>query len=77
MRARCNIGNRGDEMDVRHMKPMFALGDSWFPFYNIRDEESVKKAIGQSDIVINMVGKYYETKHLVSTNRAVSVPAHY
>ena len=66
------MANRGCEMEIRHLKPCFGLGDAWFPFYNIRDEDSVRQAIGESDIVINLVGKYYETKHIVKTHRAVS-----
>jgi NADH dehydrogenase (ubiquinone) 1 alpha subcomplex subunit 9 len=61
--------NRGCELEIRHLKPMFSLGDAWFPFYNIRDETSIRQAIGDSDIVINLVGKYYETKHIVKTLR--------
>lgn len=69
LNTRCNMPNRGDELEVRHLKPMFALGNTHFPMYNIRDEESVRKAIGNSDIVINLVGKFYETKGLVRTRQ--------
>lgn len=37
--------------------------------FNPRDDESIKAAIKNSDIVINMIGKHYETKHLVPTRR--------
>lgn len=70
LNTRCNMPNRGDELEVRHLKPMFALGNTYFPMYSIRDEDSIRKAIGNSDIVINLVGKYYETKGLVRTRRA-------
>ena len=33
------------------------------PFHP-RDEQSIRDCIGNSDIVLNFVGKYYETKNL-------------
>jgi NADH dehydrogenase (ubiquinone) 1 alpha subcomplex subunit 9 len=38
--------------------------------FSPRDEESIVASIQYSDIVVNMIGKYYETKHLVPTRRA-------
>uniref|UniRef100_A0A6U3VJR2 NAD-dependent epimerase/dehydratase domain-containing protein n=3 Tax=Ditylum brightwellii TaxID=49249 RepID=A0A6U3VJR2_9STRA len=58
------IANRGDDMELRHLKPSFDLGRSRFVFYSPRDRESMKEVIADADIVINMVGKYYETKAL-------------
>ena len=37
--------------------------------FSPRDEDSVRAAIAHSDVVINMIGKHYETKHLVPTRR--------
>ena len=37
--------------------------------FSPRDDESIIAAIKNSDIVINMIGKHYETKHLVPTRR--------
>ena len=59
--------NRGDELEMRHLKPMFDLGRSWLPFYSPRDKDSIRSAIADADIVVNMVGKYYETKTLRNT----------
>uniref|UniRef100_A0A7S2VZI2 NAD-dependent epimerase/dehydratase domain-containing protein n=1 Tax=Eucampia antarctica TaxID=49252 RepID=A0A7S2VZI2_9STRA len=58
------MGNRGDDMEVRFLKPMFELGRSKFEFYSPRDRDSMAEVIGDADIVINMIGKYYETKAL-------------
>ena len=33
------------------------------PFHP-RDEQSIRDCIGNSDIVLNFVGKYYETKNI-------------
>jgi len=46
---------------------MFELGRSRFQFYSPRDRESIKEVIADADIVINMVGKYYETKTLTDS----------
>mmetsp|Transcript_29805 Transcript_29805/g.88470 ORF Transcript_29805/g.88470 Transcript_29805/m.88470 type:complete len:414 (-) Transcript_29805:91-1332(-) len=56
------IANRGDEFEMRHLKPNFDLGRSRFTYYSPRDRDSMAEVIADADIVINMVGKYYETK---------------
>ena len=63
-----NIANRGCEMETRHLKPMFDLGNAAFYFYEGRDEASMEAAMEGCDVVINMVGKRYETKKLVPTD---------
>jgi len=60
-----SIANRGDDLEMRFLKPMFELGRSRFVFYSPRDRDSMAEVIADSDLVINMTGKYYETKHLV------------
>jgi NADH dehydrogenase (ubiquinone) 1 alpha subcomplex subunit 9 len=55
------LGNRGDELEMRYIKPMFDLGRSRFVFYSTHDEESMREVIADADIVINLIGKYYET----------------
>lgn len=56
------IANRGDEFEVRHIKTMFDLGRTRFTFYSPRDVDSMREVIADADIVINMIGKYYESK---------------
>ena len=63
-----NIANRGCEMETRHLKPMFDLGNAAFYFYEGRDEASMEAAMEGCGVVINMVGKRYETKKLVPTD---------
>jgi len=53
-------------MEMRHLKPYFdqiCLGQVAFPFYSPRDEDSIRRTMEKSDVVINMIGKYYQTKH--------------
>lgn len=38
--------------------------------FNGRDDESIRASIRDADVVINLIGKYYETKHVVPTRRA-------
>lgn len=63
------LGNRGDDLEMRYIKPMFELGRSKFVFYSTHDEDSMKEVIGDADIVINMIGKYYETKRPVQSDK--------
>lgn len=48
---------------------MFDHGQTGFIPFSPRDEESIIQSIKNSDVVINLIGKYYETKHLVPTRR--------
>jgi len=63
------IGMRGDEFELRHLRPMFDLGRSRFVFYSPRDRDSMAEVIADADVVINMIGKYYETKALANTDK--------
>ena len=38
--------------------------------FSARDEDSILECINKSDVVINLIGKHYETKHLIPTRRA-------
>lgn len=57
-------------MEVRHLKPMFDLGQLGLMPFSPRDRESIYEAVRKSDVVINLIGKHYETKHFVPTRRA-------
>ena len=38
--------------------------------FSARDDASIVESIKRSDVVINLIGKHYETKHIVPTRRA-------
>ena len=38
--------------------------------FSPRDQDSVRESLKNSDIVINLIGKHYETKHVVPTRRS-------
>merc|ERR1719183_580236 len=59
------IPYRGDDSEVRHLKLMGDLGKVGFMPFDARDTESVRAAIKPADIVINLIGKEYETRHVI------------
>lgn len=61
------LANRGDDMEMRHLKVQFDLGRSRTIFYSPRDIDSVKEVIADADVVVNMIGKYYESGQPVQT----------
>lgn len=68
--SRVYIPFRGCEMEIRHLKPSMDLGNAGYIPFHPRDKDSILYSIQNSDIVINMIGKHYETKHIVPTRRA-------
>jgi len=68
--SRVYVPFRGCELEVRHLKPMFDLGQLGLMPFSGRDRDSILEAVQHSDVVINLIGKHYETKHLVPTRRA-------
>lgn len=63
------LANRGDDMEMRHLKVNFDLGRSRFVFYSPRDRDSIKEVIADADVVVNMIGKYYESGKPVQTEK--------
>jgi NADH dehydrogenase (ubiquinone) 1 alpha subcomplex subunit 9 len=63
------IGSRTDEFAYRHLRPHFELGRAKFQFYSSRDRQSMADLIADADIVINLIGKYYDTKKLEDTEK--------
>jgi len=55
------IPYRGDHYDVRHLKLMGDLGQIMFLEYHLEDEDSIRRAIKYSNVVINLVGRDWET----------------
>ena len=63
------IGSREDEFAYRHLRTMFELGRAKYSFYSSRDKQSMADLIADADVVVNMVGKYYDTKALEDTDK--------
>lgn len=52
---------RGDELYSRHLKVMGDLGQVVPVPFELRDEDSVRDAIRGSSVLINLIGKHFET----------------
>jgi NADH dehydrogenase (ubiquinone) 1 alpha subcomplex subunit 9 len=59
------IPYRGDKDDYRHLRPMGDLGQIlWMPFH-LKDDLSIARALRHADVVINLIGRSYETKNFL------------
>lgn len=63
------IGNRGDDLELRHLKPMFDLGRSRHVFYSPHDRDSMAEVIADADVVVNLIGKHYATHAPANTDK--------
>lgn len=54
---------RGDFYDARNLKVSGDLGQVLFLNYDVRDMTSVRKAVKYSNVVINLIGRDWETKN--------------
>ncbi|CAK7349503.1 unnamed protein product [Dovyalis caffra] len=54
---------RGSEDDPRHLKLMGDLGQIVPMKYNPRDEDSIKAVMAKANVVINLIGRDYETRN--------------
>ncbi|PON31493.1 NAD(P)-binding domain containing protein [Trema orientale] len=54
---------RGSEDSHRHLKLMGDLGQIVPMKYNPRDENSIKAVMAKANVVINLIGKEYETRN--------------
>lgn len=57
------IPYRGDDYYVRELKTAGEIGQKLFLPYHLRDEESIRKCVKYSNVVINLVGRDYETRN--------------
>mmetsp|Transcript_142091 Transcript_142091/g.345215 ORF Transcript_142091/g.345215 Transcript_142091/m.345215 type:complete len:389 (+) Transcript_142091:119-1285(+) len=63
--VQCVVPFRGDDMEWRHLKPMADYGSIVPMPFSPRDQDSLDRAIEGSDVVINLVGKEFDTTHYV------------
>jgi len=54
---------RGPEYDVAHLKVCGDNGQILFTPYHLCDENSLRKAMAYSNVVINLVGRDWETRY--------------
>ncbi|XP_059060052.1 NADH dehydrogenase [ubiquinone] 1 alpha subcomplex subunit 9, mitochondrial [Achroia grisella] len=65
---------RSDFYDAQRLKVAGDLGQVLFTPFDIRDEESIAKAVRYSNVVINLIGRDYETKNFTYTDVHVEGP---
>jgi NADH dehydrogenase (ubiquinone) 1 alpha subcomplex subunit 9 len=63
--VQCVVPWRGDDMEWRHLKVMGDIGVVAPMPFSPRDEASIDRAMEGCDIVVNLIGKDFETKHYV------------
>ena len=63
------IGSRTTEFELQHIRTNFELGRAKYSFYSSRDRQSMADVISDADVVINLIGKYYDTKALEDTGK--------
>lgn len=54
---------RGDMYDCLPLKLCGDLGQILFHPFDLRDEESIRRCIKYSNVVVNMIGRDWETKN--------------
>lgn len=54
---------RGDHSEAIRLKVTGDLGQVLFHFYSLDDEDSIRETVKYSNVVINLVGREYETKN--------------
>lgn len=57
------IPYRGDNYEPMRLKQCGDLGQVYFHPYHLKDEDSIAKSIKYSNVVINLVGRDWETKN--------------
>ena len=61
------VATQGDDMGWRHLKPCADYGKLVAAYMHLKDEGSVRAAIKGADVVVNLMGRHYETKHYFPT----------
>ena len=73
--TRCILPHRGDEVDVRHLKLAGDLGAIYPIPSSIRSLSDIEAAVADSNVVINLVGKHFETMRWSFSDVNATFPA--
>ncbi|XP_073078467.1 NADH dehydrogenase [ubiquinone] 1 alpha subcomplex subunit 9, mitochondrial isoform X2 [Manis javanica] len=65
---------RCDSYDIMHLRPMGDLGQIIFLEWNGRNRDSIQRAVKHSNVVINLVGREWETKNFDFEDVFVKIP---
>uniref|UniRef100_A0A452UHL4 NADH dehydrogenase [ubiquinone] 1 alpha subcomplex subunit 9, mitochondrial n=1 Tax=Ursus maritimus TaxID=29073 RepID=A0A452UHL4_URSMA len=65
---------RCDPYDTMHLRPMGDLGQIIFLEWDGRNKDSIRRAVKHSNVVINLVGREWETKNFDFEDIFVKIP---
>ncbi|XP_059791127.1 NADH dehydrogenase [ubiquinone] 1 alpha subcomplex subunit 9, mitochondrial [Balaenoptera ricei] len=65
---------RCEPYDTMHLRPMGDLGQIIFMEWSGRDKDSIRRAVEHSNVVINLVGREWETKNFDFEDVFVKIP---
>ncbi|KAL4656712.1 NADH dehydrogenase ubiquinone 1 alpha subcomplex subunit 9, mitochondrial [Arapaima gigas] len=68
------IPHRCDVYDTMYLRPMADLGQIIFLEWDARDKESIRQALAHSNVVINLVGREWETRNYRFEDIHVTIP---
>ncbi|KAK1169202.1 NADH dehydrogenase [ubiquinone] 1 alpha subcomplex subunit 9, mitochondrial-like [Acipenser oxyrinchus oxyrinchus] len=68
------IPHRCDQYDVMYLRPMGDLGQIIFLDWDARDKDSISRALAHSNVVINLVGREWETSNYRFEDTHVNIP---
>uniref|UniRef100_A0AAQ4Q0A7 NADH dehydrogenase [ubiquinone] 1 alpha subcomplex subunit 9, mitochondrial n=1 Tax=Gasterosteus aculeatus aculeatus TaxID=481459 RepID=A0AAQ4Q0A7_GASAC len=68
------VPHRCDQYDVMYLRPMGDLGQIIFMDWDARNKDSIKRALDNSNVVINLVGREWETSNYRFEDVFVTLP---
>ncbi|NP_001082699.1 NADH:ubiquinone oxidoreductase subunit A9 L homeolog [Xenopus laevis] len=68
------IPYRCEPYDIMYLRPMGDLGQLIFMDWNAKDKDTIRKALENSNVVINLIGKEWETKNFSYEDVFVNIP---
>uniref|UniRef100_A0A4W3IGC7 NADH dehydrogenase [ubiquinone] 1 alpha subcomplex subunit 9, mitochondrial n=1 Tax=Callorhinchus milii TaxID=7868 RepID=A0A4W3IGC7_CALMI len=68
------IPYRCDPYDTMHLKPMGDLGQITLLHWDARDKDSIRRAVENSNVVINLVGREWETWNYKFEDVNINIP---
>ncbi|XP_003221407.1 NADH dehydrogenase [ubiquinone] 1 alpha subcomplex subunit 9, mitochondrial [Anolis carolinensis] len=68
------IPYRCDQYDLMYLRPMGDLGQLLFMEWDSHDKDSIRRALEYSNVVINLIGKEWETRNFKYEDVFVNIP---
>lgn len=68
------VPHRCDQYDLMYLRPMGDLGQIIFLEWNPKDRDSTRRALENSNVVINLVGREWETRNFRFEDVHVNIP---